>query len=230
LLASARCAATTAWCRETAIAIETPVERPREIFLERGQRPRVPLPPQLELPEGRPRPQEIRRPPLLLPQVRGLLELVAQQRPLLVLRLPPHETRPGLQQRLVHDLDPMVARLALLPLHLVCRQQPRVDELAEDIFRSRSVGKGRQQLLAVDDGAGALGGDEVAEDLADGRLTRGADVVHRGLGVLGEGALDPGDLPVGLAGEELPLPVALLPQPRHRECEEGQRAADTFHG
>ena len=56
------------------------------------------------------------------------------------------------------------------------------------------------------------------------RLPLGADAVHRGLGVLGEGPCDPADLLVRLAGEELLLPVALLPEPRHREGQERQGA------
>ena len=202
--------------------------RPREVLLERGERARVAVAPQLVLAVRRPGPQQVRRPPLLVPQVRRLLQLVPQERAVLVLRLPPHETRPGLEQRLVNDLDPVVARLAVPALDLVRRQQPRVEELAQDVLGRRAVGEGGQQLVAVDDGARALGGDEVAEDLAHQALPLGADPVQRGLGVLGERALDAGDLPVGLAGEELPLAVALLPQARHGEGEERQRAPDAL--
>ena len=93
----------------------------------------------------------------------------------------------------------------------------------QDLLGGLAVGEGREQLLAVDDGPRALRGDEVAEDLADQALALGADPVHRGLGVLGQGPRDAPDLLVGLAREELPLPVPLLPQTRHREGQQRQR-------
>ena len=52
-------------------------------------------------------------PSLLVPEPRGLPELVAQERALRVLRLPAHEARPRPQQGLVDDLDAVRARLAL---------------------------------------------------------------------------------------------------------------------
>ena len=170
-----------------------------------------------------PAPQHVRRAPFLLPQVRRLLQLIAQDRPLLVLRLPPHEPRPRLQQRLVHHLHPVVARLSLPPFHLVRRQQPLLDQLAQHLLGVLPLREDRQQLLAVHHRPRPLRGDEVAEDLADDPLSLGADPVHRGLGVLGEGAGHTPDLVVGRAREELPLPVPLLPQPRHREGEKRQR-------
>ena len=98
-----------------------------------------------------------------------------------------------------------------LSFDLVRRQQPRVDELPQDVLRHRPIPEGRQHLLAAGDGAGALGGDEVAEDLADDVLPFGADAVDGGLGMLGEGALYPGHPPVSLAGQDLSLPVATFP-------------------
>ena len=50
-------------------------------------------------------------------------------RPLLVLHLPAHEARPSLEQRLVHDLDAVAARLPSLPSTSYARQQPGVDQL-----------------------------------------------------------------------------------------------------
>ena len=77
----------------------------REGLLDGGELPGIALAPERELAEGRARPQEVRRAALLVPQVRGLLELVAQQRALRVLRLPAHEAQPRPEQRLVDDLD-----------------------------------------------------------------------------------------------------------------------------
>ncbi len=84
-------------------------------------------------------------------------------------------------------------------------------------------GKTRQQLLPLRHRPRPLRGDQVAEDLPHHRLPLGADAVHRGLGVLGEGAGHTPDLLVRGARQELPLPVPLLPQARDGEGEERQR-------
>ena len=89
--------------------------RLREVLLERGERAFVPTPPQHELLERRARPQEVPRPSLLLPEVGRLLQLVPQDRPLLVLRLPPHQPRPRREQRLVHQLHAVAAPFPSFP-------------------------------------------------------------------------------------------------------------------
>ena len=53
----------------------------------------------------------------------------------------------------------------------------------------------------------------------------GADAVDRGFGVVCERARDAADVGVGLTGEQSSLAVAFLPQPRHSEGEQRQRAA-----
>ena len=173
----------------------------------------------------RPDHRELVGPSLLVPQVRGLPQLVAQERALRVLRLPAHEARPRPQQGLVDDLDAVRARLALARPRLVRREQPRGDELVEHPGRRARVGEGREKLLARRDRAGPLRRDEVAEDLAHRGDAPGADPLERRLGVPRERARDAADLVAGREGEEPALAVPLLPQPRRREGEERQRAA-----
>ena len=200
----------------------------------RGQLPRVPLAPQRVLAEGRARPQEVRRAALLVPEVRGLLELVAQQRALRVLRLPAHEPQPRPQQRLVDDLDPVTAGCgsrchafarALRERHLPGRQQPRGDQLPQHLLGRLAVREDRQQLLPVARRPRPLRRHEVAEDLPHHPLPLGPDPLERRLRVARERAGHAADLRVGLLGEELPLPVPLLPQARHGEGEQRQRPA-----
>ncbi len=168
-------------------------------------------------------------PPLLLPEVRRLLELVPQDRALLVLRLPAHEARPRLQQRLVHHLDPVAARLPLPALHLVARHQPRVDQLPQHLLRGLPLREGREQLLAVGHRPRPLGRHQVPEDLAHDPLPLDADAVHRRLGVLRERPRDAPDLLVRRPRQDLPLPVPRVPQTRDGEGQERQRAPRPLH-
>ena len=83
----------------------------------------------------------------------------------------------------------------------------------------------RQQLIPLADRAGALGGDQVAEELADDGDPLDADPVDGRLGVARERAADAADVVVGLAGEQAGLAIALLPQPGGGEGQQRQRAA-----
>jgi hypothetical protein len=204
--------------------------RAGELGLDCRQRARVPLPPQVEFLERRSRPQQVGAAALRVPQVRGLLQLIPHLRAVLVLRLPPHQPRPRLQQRLVDDLHLVARGLPALAFHLVGRQQARVHEVAQHRVGRRAIRKRRQQLVPVDDRARALRRDQVPEDLAHQVLPWGAEAIHGGLGVLGE---RPSHAPEGLVGrarQSHPFAVAPLPQPRHGEGQLRQRRPRVLDG
>jgi len=164
--------------------------------------------------------------------VRRLLQLIAQDGTFFFLRLPPHEPRPGLEQRLVHDLHTVVRRLARVPFDLVGGEQPRVDQRAQDVPGGGAIREGRQQLLTVHDRARALRRDQVAEQLAHDVLLHRADAVQRGFGVLRQRPGHAATRLVGLAREQLARPVALLPEACDRKGEQRQRPAralDALH-
>ena len=75
----------------------------------------VALAPEREVAVGRARPEQVLGLAAVLPELGRLPELVAQLRAVGVLRLPAHEPRPGLEQRLVDDLDLLVALAGLVP-------------------------------------------------------------------------------------------------------------------
>ena len=74
----------------------------------------------------------------------------------------------------------------------------------------------RQQLIPLAHRPRALGGDQVAEQLADDGDALDTDAVHRRLGVARQRAADAADVVVGLAGEQAGLAIAFLPQPDER--------------
>ena len=115
----------------------------------------------------------------------------------------------------MHDLDALTPGYARGLLRLVRGQKTRVHELAQNPLRRIPIWKCGEQLLPVERSPRALCGRQVAEDLAHDPFLARADRLQRRLRVLRERALDPGDLAIGLAGEELPLAVALLPEPRN---------------
>ena len=61
-------------------------------------------------------------------------KLVAKLGSFLVLNPPAHQARPVGEEGLVNDLDP-TGRFLIPLLDLVRRQQPGIDELAQDLFR-----------------------------------------------------------------------------------------------
>ena len=83
----------------------------------------------------------------------------------------------------------------------------------------------RQQLVPFAHRAGALGRDQVSEELADDRDAFDADAVDGRFGVPGKGAADATDVLVRLAGQQASLAVALLPQSSRGERQQRQRAA-----
>ncbi len=93
-------------------------------------RPPVALVPELELPKGGAGPEEILGAASLLPELRGLPQLVSQLGAILILGLPANETRPSGQQGLVDDLHLMVAFHRLHRGDLVRGEKPSVDEFA----------------------------------------------------------------------------------------------------
>jgi hypothetical protein len=95
---------------------------------------------------------------------------------------------------------------------------------------SCAVGEKSQQLVALRHCTRAVGGDEVAEEVAHHLLPLGADALERRLGVLRQGTYDPADLLVSRASQELPLPIPPLPQARDGEGQERQCTADPLHG
>ena len=111
-----------------------------------------------------------------------------------VLAAPVDQARPGVEQRLVRDLDPL-AELAVGD-----DQQAGGDQLLDHRGGVRAAAERLDELVGESERAGALGGDRVAEDLAHQALLLGR---HRGeglLGVLRERAADPAERAVGLAG------------------------------
>ena len=74
--------------------------------------------------------------------------------------------------------------VALPRAHLVRGEQPRVHQLVQHLLGRPAIGEGREQLLAIDRGPRALGGHQVAEDLAHQGLARVPDPLQRLLGVL----------------------------------------------
>lgn len=194
-----------------------------------GQRPRVALAPERELAVRPARPEELGRAAALRPQPGGLSQLVPEDRPLLVLRPPPREARPGAEERLVDDLDAPGACLAHGPVPLERSQEAGADQLLERV-PAAVVGERGQQLARVAHGARALGGHEVSEDLAHGRFPVRADALQRLVGVLRERAGDAADLLVGGPRQEAPLVVAHLPEPGHGEGEERQRRSLALDG
>jgi hypothetical protein len=95
-------------------------------------------------------------------------------------------------------------------LRLGHREQPRGDQLVDH----RGGARGRQalaQLVGGQLGAGAVGGDQVAEDLAGQALLVGGQRLERGLGVADQRAGDPAHRVVGAAGQLAEPAVAQLP-------------------
>ena len=164
----------------------------REGLLDGRELPRVALAPQRVLAEGRARPQEVRRAALLVPEVRGLLELVAQQRALRVLRLPAHEAQPRPQQRLVDDLDAVVApRLRrrgflapsggdLVPAIVSSRAATSCPSTSSAALRSGKTDSSSSRSHAA---RVPCDGHEVAEDLPHHPLSLGPDPLERRLRV-----------------------------------------------
>ena len=100
----------------------------------------------------------------------------------------------------------------------------------QDLVRRGAVGEGREQLLPFEDGARALGGREVAEDLANHWLAPEADPLERRLGMLRQRAFHTADLPVRLTCQELSFLVAACPEARDREGQERQRPPRSLDG
>jgi hypothetical protein len=86
------------------VSVSLPDLRARTRTLELREPAEVALAPELVLAECRAPPEQVFGSAVLLPDLCGVAELVAQQRALLVLRPPPHEPRPVGEQRLVDDL------------------------------------------------------------------------------------------------------------------------------
>ena len=170
------------------------------------------------------------RAPPFLPQVRRLAELVAKLRSVGILRLPAHQPRPGREQRLVHDLDPVVGGPSFAAVCLIGSQQPGVHELLQHLLARRPIGQRREKLLPVQHRSGALGRGQVAEGLPDDPLALRADALVGRLGVLGQGPLDTSDLAVSLTSQQLLLSVAPLPEPRDGEREKRKRSTRTLDG
>ena len=125
----------------TLLALRKSGHRAGKVLLARRELPRIPPAPDAVVEVRGAGPEKVVGFPPLLPQVRRLPQLVAQLRPVGVLRLPSHEARPGGEERLVDDLDAVPRRLALRRPRLPRRQKPRVDQLRQDRLRRDPIGK-----------------------------------------------------------------------------------------
>jgi Transposase IS116/IS110/IS902 family len=130
----------------------------------------------------------------------------------------------------VDDLEPLPPRLHAVGAGLVGGQEARVDELGHDLFRHRAVGDRRQQLFAVERRASPLRGREVPERLARDTLAGRPDAAQGLLGMPREGSGHTSDVLVGPTGQQLLLAIATVPDPRHCEGQQRQRAPRAFHG
>ena len=120
------------------------------------------------------------------------------------------------------DLDPLAARFALAD-----DEQARAHQLLH--HRRAALAEHVVELRAGEDGAGALGGDRVAEDLAHQALLVRAHRLERRLGVLRERAAHTAERPVGLVADLVEAAVAQLPQLAGGEREERQGAGGAGH-
>ena len=71
----------------------------------------------------------------------------------------------------------------------------------------------------------SLGGHEVPEQLAHDRHAVLSDALERRFGMLRQRAADAADFLVGRAGQQAALAIAPIPEPRHGEGDQRQRAA-----
>jgi len=128
-------------------------------------------------------PQEAAWPAALVPLLRGGAQLVAQPSALDVLAPPLDQPRPRGQEGLVHDLDALLAGVALGG-----DQEPRGDQ-ALDHGRAVVAAEHADQRIAPEHRPRALGGHQVAKHLAHEALLIGRAGEQRGLGMAGERAL-----------------------------------------
>ena len=182
---------------------------PRKRLFDRRETARVAVPPEKKLLQRGARPEEVGRPPPVVPEPRGLAQLVPKVCALGILGLPLHEARPGGEQRFVDDLD--AAPSARVPIRrgkLEGREQPRIDELSQHARRFllpfREDG---EQLVLIEDRPRTLGGDQVPEHLAHDGRPRGADRLQGRLGVLGQRTGHAAALLIGASGQQSSLAI-----------------------
>ena len=89
--------------------------------------------------------------------------------------------------------------------------------------------KDREELLTIPRSPRALGGDQVAEQLAYDRQAIRSDPFDGRLGVSGQRSAHSTDVVVRLAGEESAVAIPLLPQPGRSKCEHRERSPFLFH-
>ena len=110
------------------------------------------------------------------------------------------------------------------------RQQARLDQPVEHVCcRTMLVGEGGQQLVPLLNGSGPCRRDQVAEYLPYNRGTHRTNALERRLRVLRKRPGDAANLLVGPTGEQAPRAIAVLPETRHRKCEQRQRPALLGH-
>ncbi len=155
--------------------------------------------------------------------------------PVLVLRLPADEARPGLRAATRGRSRPGGGSRRPRPARSYDGEQARVDERVEHRLGLRATRlAGTRALDAVGTTDSSSSRSRTARvpwavtrlrkiSRTSGVAVR-ADALERRLGVLGQRAGDAADLPVGRAREEAALAVALLPEPRRGEGQQRQRA------
>ena len=112
---------------------------------------------------------------------------------------PAAQRRPGVDQRLVHDLDGG-AGAAVAGLH---DEQARLDQLVDEPLHLAALARQLGELVERDDGARALGGDQPQEQRARQRTRRRRQLGEHRVGVAGERAGDAAEPLVALDGEQL---------------------------
>jgi hypothetical protein len=130
----------------------------------------------------------------------------------------------------VDDLD-HPRRCLVFFTDFVRSEQSRIDQRTKHLlgrFAAR-IAEYRQKLVPLADCAGALGGHQVAEELAHDGDAIGSDPVDRVFGVPRQGAADAADAVIRNAGQKTCVAIPFLPQLRRREREQRQSAPFTLH-
>ena len=164
-----------------------------ERFFERRQLTRVVAPPRQVVDVGSAGPEQILAAAALVPEVRGLTELVSELSPVRVLRLPPHQPWPVGQEGFVNDLDPSACwgparrRSALASgASYSVNSREATSASSTPSAAGTVLREDRQQLRPAPRRPRALRRRQVAEQLSHDRLPPRPQPLQRGLRVLGQ--------------------------------------------
>src|SRR5262249_12624869 len=131
-----------------------------ELGLDVGERHREARAPGAILGERVVAPEEAAVLAATLPLLRGGAQLVVEAGAPAWPAAPLDEPRPGTEERLVDDLQLVAAEIGV-----GADEEPRAHQVLDDALGGRAGAEHLHELVALDDGARALGGDEDAECL-----------------------------------------------------------------